>query len=202
MAKIVIEKLITIDGSGMPKAPDIRQLQDRDVLMAYSRDTSKDKIKYLKEMGVVYYLGDPKSPVRQRGLSDDECLKEAIINYNLPKDYVPDVVVKRIIDKYIAENLTEAGVALDVLRRSIHLTAVAGTKMNDYMSKRLSEALADEDITPMLSTMDAINKRIVEVPALTKALGIAYENLRNEEEEVIARGGVIVRSSMDADEDD
>ena len=38
-------------------------------------------------------------------------------------------------------------------------------------------------------------------PALTKALGTAYENLRNEEEEQMARGGKQILSSMDADED-
>ena len=37
--------------------------------------------------------------------------------------------------------------------------------------------------------------------ALTKALGVAYENLRNEEEEKLARGGKQILSSMNADED-
>ena len=32
MNNIVIEKLLTIDDTGMPKAPSIRQLQDKDVL--------------------------------------------------------------------------------------------------------------------------------------------------------------------------
>ena len=49
--------------------------------------------------------------------------------------------------------------------------------------------------------MDSVSKRVVEIPALTKALGVAYENLRNEEEEQLARGGKQILSSMDADED-
>ena len=56
MNNIVIEKLLTIDDTGMPKAPSIRQLQDKDVALLWQRDTSKDKHKYIAEAGVIYYL--------------------------------------------------------------------------------------------------------------------------------------------------
>ena len=67
MNNITLEKLLTIDETGMPKAPTIRQLQDKDVLLLYTRDTTKDKRKYIAEVGVIYYLGDPKSPAKQQG---------------------------------------------------------------------------------------------------------------------------------------
>lgn len=35
----------------------------------------KDKHKYIAEVGVIYYLGDPKSPAKQQGLSYEESLK-------------------------------------------------------------------------------------------------------------------------------
>ena len=107
MNNIVLEKMLTIDETGMPKVPNIRQLQDKDVLMLYTRDGSKDKRKYIAEVGVIYYLGDPKSPAKQQGLSYEESLKMAIENYNLPKDYVPDILVKRLIDKYYVSNITD-----------------------------------------------------------------------------------------------
>ena len=44
-----------------------------------------------------------------------------------------------------------------------------------------------------------IAKKITEVPNLVKALGVAYENLRTEEETKMARGGMVISSSMDAD---
>lgn len=200
MNNIVIEKLLTIDDTGMPKAPSIRQLQDKDVALLWQRDTSKDKHKYIAEAGVIYYLGDPKSPAKQQGLSDAESLKMAIDNFNLPSSYTPDSLVKKLIDKYYINNITEAGVALEALQKSIHLVSLAAVRINEQLNKKLSTTLVDEDISPILVMMDAVSKRITEIPALTKALGTAYENLRNEEEEQIARGGKTILSSMLADE--
>lgn len=198
---VILEKMLTIDETGMPKAPTIRQIQDKDVALLWQRDTTKDKRKYIAEVGVIYYLGDPKSPAKQQGLSDSESLKMAIDNFNLPKDYHPDPLVKKLIDKYYVSNITEAGVALEALQKSVHLISIAAVKINDQLNRKLSGVFADEDITSILTMMDAVSKRITEIPSLTKALGVAYENLRNEEEEQLARGGKQILSSMDADED-
>lgn len=200
-ANVVIEKMITVDDTGMPKAPTIRQLQDKDVALLWQRDTTKDKRNYIAEAGVIYYLGDPKSPAKQQGLSEVESLKMAIDNFNLPKDYTPDSLVRKLIDKYYIQNITEAGVALEALQKSIHLVSIAAVRINEQLNRKLSGALSDEDITSILTMMDAVSKRITEIPALTKALGTAYENLRNEEEEQLARGGKQILSSMNADED-
>lgn len=200
MKGVVIEKMLTVDETGMPKAPTIRQLQDSDVALLWQRDSSKDKHKYIGDVGVIYYLGDPKSPARQQGLSDDECLKMAIENFNLPNNYTLDSLVKKLISKYYKNNITEAGVALEALQKSVHLVSLAAVRINEQLNKKLSGAIADEDIAGVLALIDAVSKRITEIPSLTKALGTAYENLRNEEEEQIARGGKTILSSMDADE--
>ena len=201
MTNVTIDKLFTIDETGMPKAPTLRQILDKDVALLWQRDTTKDKRKYIAEAGVIYYLGDPKSPAKQQGLTDSEALQMAIDNFNLPKDYQIDPLVRKLIDKYYVQNITEDGVALEVLHKSIHLVSLAATKINDILNKKLSSAISDEDITSILTMMDSISKRVVEIPALTKALGVAYENLRNEEEKQLARGGKQILSSMDADED-
>lgn len=201
MQQINIDKLLIIDETGMPKAPTLRQILDKDVALLWQRDTTKDKRKYIAEAGVIYYLGDPKSPARQQGLTDEEALRMAIDNFNLPKDYKIDSLVRKLIDKYYNQNITEAGVALEVLHKSIHLVSIAATKINDILNRKLSNAISDEDITQILTMMDAVSKRITEIPTLTKALGVAYENLRNEEEQQLARGGKQILSSMDADEE-
>lgn len=199
---VVIEKMITIDSTGMPKAPTLRQIQDSDVSLLWTRDNSQDKRRYLSECGVIYYMGDPKSPPRQRGFSDRECLKEAIENYNLPKDYHPDPLVMRLTNKYYISNITEAGVALEALHRSIHLSSIAATRINESLSKKLDGVTSDDEIPAILDLMDRVSKRISEIPSLTKALAIAYENMRNETEEQVGRGGQVIQSSMNADEND
>lgn len=200
MKDITIEKLITVDNNGMPKAPTVRQLQDKDILTLYTRDTTQDKRMYLKECGVIYYMGDPKSPVRMRGLSDKECLKEAIENYDLPSNYVIDSLVRRIIDKYYISNITEAGVALEALNRSIHLVSISAVKINDILSKKLAGEVNDENISSILTLMDSVSKRVSEIPNLTKSLKTAYDNLKTEEEELIGRGGQVITSSMNAED--
>lgn len=197
---LVIEKMLTIDATGMPQAPNIRQLQDKDVLTLYTRDTTSDKRKYIKEVGVIYYLGDPQSPANQQGLSYNEALKMAIDNYNLDSNYVPDVLVTRLIDKYYHANVGEAGIALQALHKSVHLVSLAAVKINERLNVKLSGTLADEDITSTLALMDSVSKRITEIPNLTLALKTAYENVRDEKEEQIGRGGQTIVSSMDADD--
>lgn len=201
MKSVNIESMISIDDTGMPKAPSVRQIIDKDVLELWARDKSSDKRKYLQEAGVVYYLGDPNSPAKQQGLNYDETIKMAIDNFNLPKDYTPDPLVKRIADKYYIQNITEAGVALDALRKSVHLVSIAANKINEQLSKRLTSLVSDDDIVPTMQLMGTVSKLIQEIPSLTKAIGTAYDNLRDEEEQQTARGGRTILSSMDADED-
>ena len=116
--KLLIDNLIEIDDSGMPKPPTTRNLLDRDVRELYRRDDSKDKHRYIAECMVIYYLGDPKSPARQSGLSDPEALKMAIDQAGLEKDYIPDVLVLRLIKRYYEQNITEAGKVVENLLKA------------------------------------------------------------------------------------
>ena len=75
---LIIDSLLNIDDNGMPVAPNIRQLLDKDIRELYNKDKTKDKSQYIKECIVIYYLGDPKSPAKQAGLSDREALNTAI----------------------------------------------------------------------------------------------------------------------------
>lgn len=194
-----IENLLTIDNTGLPKPPSIRQIQDKDVLELFMRDTSRDKRKYIAEAGYIYYMGDPKSPVHQQGLSEKEGHDLAIENYNLPKDYKPDNLVKRLIAKYWNSSIGEAGMALNALHKSIHLISIAAVKINEILNNKLSNAITNEDVLPILNLMDSVAKKVSEIPILTSSLKTAQNNLRDEEEEIIGRGGQVITSSMDAD---
>ena len=67
------------------------------------------------------------------------------------------------------------------------------------LNKKLTQNITEEDIPGVLALIDSVAKKITEVPNLVKALGVAYENLRTEEETKLARGGMVISSSMDAD---
>ena len=199
MSNLDIDKLLVIDNTEMPQAPGIRQLVDKDIALLWQRDTTKDKRNYIAQCGIIYYLGDPKSPARQQGLSDREALNMAIEQFDLPKDYVPDALVKKLIDKYYKQNITEAGIAIENLNKSIHLISLAANKINDLLNAKLTQNIVEDDIPGILALIDSVAKKITEVPSLVKALGVAYENLRTEEETKMARGGMVISSSMDAD---
>ena len=108
--KLDIDTLLTIDDTGMPVAPSsVRELIDKDVRELYNRDRTKDKKKYIQECIVIYYLGDPKSPAQQAGLSEVESLKMAIEQADLPSSYIPDPLVIKLYEKYYDQNIGEAG---------------------------------------------------------------------------------------------
>lgn len=198
--KLLIDSLINIDDSGMPQAPKTRQLIDRDVRELYRRDTSKDKQKYIKECIVIYYLGDPKSPAKQNGLSDAEALKMAIEQAGLPADYLPDKLVIRLIKRYYNENITEAGVVVENILKGIHNINLIITNINELLNEQLKTNITIESVQSIVSMIDIVNKKSAEMPALIKALEEAKQNLMYEKETELSRGGGQVLSSMDAEE--
>ena len=198
--KLLIDSLINIDDSGMPQPPKTRQLIDRDVRELYRRDTSKDKQKYIKECIVIYYLGDPKSPAKQNGLSDAEALKMAIEQAGLPADYLPDKLVIRLIKRYYNENITEAGVVVENILKGIHNINLIITNINELLNEQLKINVTIESVQSIVSMIDIVNKKSAEMPALIKALEEAKQNLMYEKETELSRGGGQVLSSMDAEE--
>lgn len=198
--KLLIDSLINIDDSGMPQAPTTRQLIDRDVRELYRRDTSKDKQKYIKECIVIYYLGDPKSPAKQNGLSDAEALKMAIEQAGLPANYLPDKLVIRLIKRYYNENITEAGVVVENILKGIHNINLIITNINELLNEQLKTNITIESVQSVVSMIDIVNKKSAEMPALIKALEEAKQNLMYEKETELSRGGGQVLSSMDAEE--
>lgn len=194
--KIRVDKLLTVDDTGMPKAPDIRQILDKDVQLLWLRDKTKDKSQYIKEAGVIYYLADPKGPCKQEGLSDNEAIKKAIENFDLPVNYKPDLLVWKLAKRYYEAEITVAGAAVETLLRSIHNVVLAANKMNEMLTNKLNGELSIEDSNTVIGIMDNLNKKTAELPNIMKALNTAKENLLYEEEQQTARGGVTILSSM------
>jgi hypothetical protein len=198
--KLLIDSLINIDDSGMPKPPTTRQLIDRDVRELYRRDTTKEKSRYIAECIVIYYLGDPKSPARQSGLSDPEALKMAIQQAGLKDNYIPDVLVLRLIKRYYEENITEAGKVVENILKGIHNINLSVDVINNLLNEKLKSNPTLEELPNILQMMKSVNEQASAIPAMLKKLEEAKQNLMYEKETEISRGGGTVLSSMDAED--
>ena len=196
---LIIDSLITIDDNGIPVAPNIRQLLDRDIRELYNRDKTKDKSRYIQECIVIYYLGDPKSPAKQSGLSDPEALKMAISQAGLEKDYIPDTLVIRLIKRYYEQNITEAGRAVENILKGIHNINLSISALNDLLNRQLNSTIDVESVDTIIGLITDVNTQSTKLPAMIKSLEEAKEQLMYEKETELSRGGGIVSSSMDAE---
>lgn len=196
MKGLDLDWMLTIDETGMPKAPTIKQLLDRDVALLWTRDKTPDKIQYIKEVGVIYYLGDPKGPCLQEGLSEKESLRRAIENFDLPKDYQPDTLVWKLVKRYYNQRVGAAMENVIVLKKGLHNNTLAASKLNELLNEKLNEGASLETAANIIALMDSLNKKVSDMPGLLKALQQAEENLLFEQEQTSGRGGEVVLSSM------
>lgn len=196
MNGLELDWMLTIDETGMPKAPTLKQLLDRDVSLLYTRDKSPNKERYIKEVGVIYYLGDPKGPCLQEGLSEKEALKKAIENFDLPKNYQPDILVWKLIKRYYNQKAGAGMEAVLNIKRGIHNVALAANKLNELLNDKLSDGASLEDVPVVIGYMKQINDLANQFPNTIKALNVAEENLLYEQENIAGRGGVEITSSM------
>ncbi len=197
--KLLIDSLLLLDDTGMPQPPTLKQLIDRDVRELYRRDKTKEKKMYIAECIVIYYLGDPKSPAKQSGLSDPEALKMAIEQAGLPKTYIPDVLVLRLIKRYYEENITEAGKVVENILKGVHNINLSIDVINSLLNEKLKSNPTLEEIPVILDMMKRVNEQAGAIPAMLKKLEEAKQNLMYEKETEISRGGQTVLSSMDAE---
>lgn len=198
--KLTIDSLLIIDDNGMPKPPTLRQLIDRDIRELFTRDKTPDKKKYIADAIVIYYLGDPKSPARQAGLSDPEALKMAIEQAGLENNYIPDKLVLRLITRYYDENITEAGKVVENILKGIHNINLSIDVINNLLNEKLNSQITLEEVPNIMTLIDSINKKASELPSLLKKLEEAKQNLMYEKETELSRGGGTVLSSMDAED--
>ena len=198
--KLTIDSLLIIDDNGMPKPPTLRQLIDRDIRELFTRDKTPDKKQYIAEAIVIYYLGDPKSPARQAGLSDPEALKMAIEQAGLENSYIPDKLVLRLIKRYYEQNITEAGKVVENLLKAIHNIGLSIDVVNNLLNEKLHSTISLDEISTIMQMVDLVRKTAGDIPSTVKKLEEAKQNLMYEKETELSRGGNTVLSSMDAED--
>lgn len=191
--------MLTIDDTGMPCAPTLRQLLNKDIRELYKSDTSPDKSRYIQDCIVIYYLGDPKSPPHQAGLSEAEAFKMAIEQAGLPKDYRPTELVIKLIKKYYEENITEAGRVIENILKCLHNVNLSIDAINNVLNQRLAANISISDVNDVLELISKVNAQTKELPTIFKRLEEAKENFLYDTEKQKYRGGQDMLSSMDAE---
>ena len=198
--KLIIDTLINIDDTGMPQAPGIRQLIDKDVRELWLRDKTNNKQMYIAQCIIIYYLGDPKSPARQSGLSEPEALRLAIEQAGLPTTYIPDTLVLKLIKRYYDQNITEAGRVVENIMQGMHNINLSVSAINNILNEKLNSSITLEDLPNVLAMVDSVNKKASELPTILKKLNEAKQNLMYEKETESIRGGGVLLSSMDSED--
>lgn len=208
-ASLDIFDLLSIDEFGYPLAPNIYQIQDKDIRELYERDKGSfgdidgsRKLKYLKEAGVVFYLGDPKSPANQMGYSQAESIKLAVANYELPPDWQPDNLILVLAKRYKESKMGPALSAVESAQRSLHNASLACNAINELLSAKMISGLSIEDTPIIVSCVKQIGDISSNIPNLTKALSDAKQNLEHENQQQKARGGKVITSSMSTKDND
>ena len=190
--------MISVNEQGYPYAPNVYQIQDKDVRELYLRDNSKDKLRYIKEAGVIFYVADPKSPPNHMGYSRSVSLASANTNYGLPADWNPDALILRLIDRYHEDKMGVAGEALESILRAVHNSSRAANIISEQLTNKLNSGLQAEDALPVIDLVTKLNGIINIIPNQIKALGEAKQAAALEIEQKKARGGKIVTMSMSA----
>ena len=202
MSNLTIDSLLRLDDSGMPQPVDLRQMLNKDIRELYSRDKSSNKEQYINECIIIYMCGDPKSPARQEGLNDADCLKYAIRQTTLPSNYKPDILVNKLIKQYFNENITEAGRTLDNLLKVMHNINKLIEKYSEFLNGELISAASLERIREVSPALSDINTKAKEMPGLIAAINTARQNVMMDIQDQQSRGGNKLLSSMNAEEYD
>ena len=127
---------------------------------------------------------------------EEDVRKKAIENFDLPKNYQPDVLVWKLIKRYYNQKAGAGMEAVLNIKRGIHNVALAASKLNELLNDKLSDGASLEDVPVVIGYMKQINDLANQFPNTIKALNVAEENLLYEQENVAGRGGVEITSSM------
>lgn len=162
-------KLLKYEGYNLTFEPEILTLKVFKKL--YQRDKTKDKSKFLQELGFIYFYSDPRSDYQY--LTDEEDRIKAIIEgEGLPNNWKIDKELKEAIDYYSSFKPVSA-LLLEDTRAMI----------NGYRAKirQMTANMANMEIK---ETKD-IGDIIIKIPVLVKSLdeaerAVAKEIIQND----------------------
>jgi hypothetical protein len=206
MKKFNLHHVLNFDSSGQVAPLTTEQLLDKDVRAFFVDYNNRNDLEtYRKICGVIYYMGDPNSPPVQEGLNDDACLRRALHDFELPKDWLPTPLITNIIEKYRNSEYTILYTSAISLQRAVRTSITVADKYNELLTQKLMDINTNvsnkdslEATSAIVGMLQQIRKEIVEFPTLVDKLKAAQEAIVNESEDITLRGGAVMSDSMNA----
>lgn len=206
MKKFNLHHILNFDSNGNVADLTTEQLLDKDVRALFmDHKANNDMEGYKNICGVIYYMGDPNSPPSQEGLNEDDCLKRAIHDFELPPEWMPTPLISNIIAKFRKSEYTILHTAALSLQRAVNTSITIADKYNELLTRKLTSIQTNTDnkdsldvTTVIVSMLQQIRKEITEFPNLVEKLKAAQEAIVNEAEDVTLRGGGAMSESMNA----
>ncbi len=136
----------------------------------WKRDKSKDKSNALRELGIIYFLCDPRSDYMF--ITDEEERLNVIKEQEgLPKNWKPDEALEKAIKAYKLLTTTTSSLLLED-------TKILIDKVRTQMKEIDLNAKDDKD--KPIYTLNTITSTIKQIPSLVKELREAEESLNKE----------------------
>lgn len=195
VAPLDITGMLAVNDQGIPFAPNLYQIQNKDVKELYVRDITPNKTRYMQEVGVIYYLADPKSPANQMGYSRPEALIVAKQNYGIDANWEPDELVLRIVDEY-KKGWTPAEETFNSAARALHNANLAANFISEQLSVKMSSGLQSDDTLVVIDYINKLSAIINLLPNQLKTINEAKQALLLDNQQRKARGGKVITTSM------
>lgn len=160
-------KLLKYEGYKITFEPEILTLKVFKKL--HKRDKTKDKSKFIQELGFIYFYSDPRSDYQY--ITDEEDRKNAIIEgEGLPSNWEIDKDLQEAINYYKSFNPTSALLLED--------TRIAVDKLREAL--RNIDLQATDDKGKPIYTLNTVVATIKQVPLLIKDLDEAERTIAKE----------------------
>lgn len=160
-------KLLKYEGYNLTFEPELLTLKVFKRL--HTRDRTKDKSKFIQELGYIYFMCDPRSDY-QYITDEDERAKAIIEGEGLPSDWKVDSLLQDAIDYYSIFKPTSALLLED--------TRVAVDKLRQQL--REIDLSARDDKNRPVYTLNTVVSTIKQIPSLVKDLDEAEKTLTKE----------------------
>lgn len=160
-------RLLKYEGYNLTFEPELLTLKVFKKL--HTRDKTKDKSKFIQELGYIYFMIDPRSDYQY--ITDPEERSKAIIEgEGLPNNWKVDTPLQEAMDYYSTFKSTSALLLED--------TRVAVDKLRKQLRDIDLSALDDKNRP--IYTLNVITSTIKQIPSLVKDLDEAEKTLAKE----------------------